>query len=284
MKNIQLLAFAILAMLLSAVSLAAQCQMVYRVSVYTDGSVSSDLSTVYGYTNAVDNSTLCSYSHYNYQMVATIYAPDGSHASSAPQSGFQANVSKATNGQMGIYQQVGTESFYCTGAAATVYAGGGSSFDVLPNVSLTVSSTDMNVGVNGKSVSFTVDASASGGFSTPISGSMTVDQPVKPQGMQLVDGSHEQTKQFTLSAGGTTSPNQTLTFTISTNVTNTVTGDVVYVVQIDPSDSYNITSSTSPHVNSTTNGRIDAGSPSASAFAVVQAQVALLPTERNNFR
>src|ERR1019366_2613268 len=37
-------------------------------------------------------------------------------------------------------------------------------------------------------------------------------------------------------------------------------------------------------VNSTPNGRIDSGSPSASACAVVQAQVAPLPTEPNNLR
>ena len=54
MRRAYLLAFVIAAMLLSAAPLAAQCQMQFNISFYIDGSVSDDLSTVYGYGNYVD--------------------------------------------------------------------------------------------------------------------------------------------------------------------------------------------------------------------------------------
>lgn len=82
MRYFSLLGFTIPAILLSVAPLAGQCQMVYNVSVYNDGSVSQDLSTVYGYSNAADNSTLCSCAHSNYQTTATVYAPDGSSGTS----------------------------------------------------------------------------------------------------------------------------------------------------------------------------------------------------------
>ena len=43
----------IAALLLSAAHLAAQCEPVFSFSVYDDGSVSADGSTVYGYTSVV---------------------------------------------------------------------------------------------------------------------------------------------------------------------------------------------------------------------------------------
>ncbi len=66
MRRAYLLAFVIAAMLLSAAPLAAQCQMQFNISFYIDGSVSDDLSTVYGYGNYVDNSTLCGCTHSDY--------------------------------------------------------------------------------------------------------------------------------------------------------------------------------------------------------------------------
>ena len=108
--------------LLSATSLWGQCSMVYNVSVYNDGSVSSDYSMVYAYSTTSDNSTLCGCGHGQYQTTTTVYTPNGTPYSSSS-GGMSSNVAVATNGQMGTYTIVGGASLFCS-CAGTVGGGG----------------------------------------------------------------------------------------------------------------------------------------------------------------
>jgi hypothetical protein len=104
---------AIAVLLLSALPLAAQCQMQFNMSLYNDPSVSADFSTVYDSFNAVDNSTLCSCSHSGYEATAQIYSPSGVN-SSQEEGGLESYASISTNGQLGNYSTVGLMAFNCS--------------------------------------------------------------------------------------------------------------------------------------------------------------------------
>lgn len=121
MPNLRLLLLTLTTVLGGAGPLLGQCQMLYNVSVYSDGSWSSDLSAVYGWSNTVDNSTLCWCTHYSYQTTAYLYDPYGDQVSST-QAGMESTVSMAINGLMGTYPVRGTVAFYCSCFGA---AGGG---------------------------------------------------------------------------------------------------------------------------------------------------------------
>lgn len=124
-------------MLLFAASLWGQCSMVYNVSVYNDGSVSGDYSTVYAYSTTSDNSTLCGCGHGNYQTTTTVYSPNGTPNSSSS-AGMSSYVAVPTNGLMGTYTIVGGASLFCS-CAGTVGGGGPSSSVVVqPTVSIQV--------------------------------------------------------------------------------------------------------------------------------------------------
>jgi len=125
----------------------------------------------------------------------------------------------------------------------------GAQVAVLPVVNLSVSSTSLTVARQNGTATFTVDASASGGFTGTISGSITVSQPSNPNQVVLDVGSGSQTYNFTLSSGqstsGTCNVPATNCFTITTSAQNQQSGNLVYTVTIDPSGSYTI-GSTSP--------------------------------------
>ncbi len=137
MTNLRALGFAILAAVLGVAPLAGQCLPAFNISVYTDGSVSGDLSTVYGYSNAVDRSQLCNCLHSNYQSQSTLYGPNGSQAGST-ESGMESSVSTATDGVGGAYDLVGMQSLNCS-CAGLIKTGGGVPIPVCPQ-SVSVSS------------------------------------------------------------------------------------------------------------------------------------------------
>jgi len=111
MKGHHLLQFTILAMLVGSAPVAAQC-MRFRVSVYSDGSVSDDLSTVYGYSNFADHSSTCGCTHSDYTSDLKILAPDGSFKRDG-QPGTESSTSMATN-WVGEYDVVGIADFDCS--------------------------------------------------------------------------------------------------------------------------------------------------------------------------
>jgi hypothetical protein len=122
MSRISILAIGVVAALLGAAPLAAHCQMQYNVSVYTDGSVSDDASTVYGYSNFVDNSTRCGCVHSNYEAFITIYAPDGSYASTY-NGGTEVGTQMATTAGTGTYNVEIQPQLYCSCAQQTIKTG-----------------------------------------------------------------------------------------------------------------------------------------------------------------
>jgi len=110
-------------LLMTVVPLGAQCQMQYNVSVYADGSVSDDLSTVYGYSNFVDSSIRCGATHSSYSSITTIYPPSDSSAQHQT-SGTESNVQIATNGVQETYEVEGDASLYCSAARSQIESGG----------------------------------------------------------------------------------------------------------------------------------------------------------------
>jgi hypothetical protein len=114
MRHLRLLQFTITALLLTAAPLAAQCTPVFSFSVYNDGSVSGDGTTVYGNTSTEDTSTLCTCSHSAYIAVAALYDPDGTYLGETEESGFSSSTSAATDGVSGNYQSSGAGAAYCS--------------------------------------------------------------------------------------------------------------------------------------------------------------------------
>ena len=236
MRNIQLLTLVIPALLLSVAPLAAQCQMQYNVSVYTDGSVSDDLSMVYGSSNFVDNSTLCGATHSNYQSTTTIYPPSGPTAQQE-ESGFESNTQIATYGVLGTYEVAGGDSFYCSVAEEQIDVGDGGPEYPVPvatSVSLTVGTPSCTtLHLTDSTCNFVVGAYAGSGFTGQVTGTITVSAPENPNNVSLANGSGGQDYPFSLSAGGTTngtcnSP-ATFCFTVTTSHTNTNTGSLSYL-------------------------------------------------------
>jgi hypothetical protein len=127
MKRLRLLEFMIAALLLSAAHLAAQCTPVFSFSVYNDGSLSADQTTIYGYTTTEDTSTLCSCVHSAYTAIAAVYDPNGTLLGDSDESGFSSSVSALVDGVSGNYQVNGAGVAYCSclqgyfGGAGIVY-------------------------------------------------------------------------------------------------------------------------------------------------------------------
>lgn len=251
MRKIQLFKLVIPALLLSAAPLAAQCRMAYSVSVYTDGSVSDDLSTVYGYSNFVDNSTLCGYTHSNYQSIVTIYAPDGSYVSNQ-NAGTESSTNVATSGSLGTYNVVGTASLYCSGAEEQIQSGGPSTpVQVTASVSLTLDKTACTIHQVNDTCMFIVGAYVNAGWTSPssISGSITVSVPQNPNSISLAVGTDSINPSFTLTPGGATNgscsptPN-TFCYIVTTSKTNPNIGPLTYGVTLNngPNSNYTIPS------------------------------------------
>ena len=246
MCNIRLLCLAGLALVFSAAPLTAQCHMQYNVSVYTDGSVSGDLSTVYGSSSFVDNSTLCGATHSNYQSLVTIYAPGGSNVSNQ-NSGMESNTSMLTNGVLGTYDVVGDAYLDCS--IGGEIESGGPSYDVpvTASVSLTVGSTGgCTLHLQNSTCNFVVGAYAGGGFTGTVSGSITVSAPQNPNGVMLSNGSGSQDYPFTLSAGqstsGTCNNPPSFCFVVTTDAANHNTGTLTYGVTLNNGTNYTVPS------------------------------------------
>jgi len=124
MRYLRLLGTAVTALLLGVTPLAAQCTPVFSFSVYSDGSVSADETTVYAYTSAEDTSTLCGCVHSAYTAYATVYDPNGTWLGDSQESGFESSVSALTDGVSGNYEVSGAEIAYCNCRQGDVGGGG----------------------------------------------------------------------------------------------------------------------------------------------------------------
>ncbi|HTS65611.1 MAG TPA: hypothetical protein VMH28_26495 [Candidatus Acidoferrales bacterium] len=244
MRRAYLFGFALAAVLLSAAPLAGQgCQMQFSVSVYTDGSVSDDLSTVYGYSNFVDNSTLCSCTHGNYGSQVSIYPPSGSSASNQ-QSGTESSTYISTFGTLGTYTVVGLGSLTCSCFGPVQTGGSPTPVPVQAVLTLLLSQTSCSIARSGGQAGtcqFVFGASAGPGFSGTVTGYVGVAQPFNPDNILLVPGQGDQAKsqQFTLAAGGTTSgtcnpPSNPYCFTVTTASGNVNSGTLTYTVTLSP--------------------------------------------------
>jgi len=120
MKTLSLLALLAAAMLSGATRLAA-CTTVMNISVYSDGDVSPDGATVYGWSTTEDNSTLCTCSHSDYQATAELETPGGSYINNT-QSGETVSVSTPTDGVEGTYYAFGLAGLHCS-CAGNIGAG-----------------------------------------------------------------------------------------------------------------------------------------------------------------
>jgi hypothetical protein len=104
------------AVVVAAVCLVApspvSAQMVFRLSVYNQATLSTDGQTVYGVTTSADNSTLGQCGHSNYDTQTTLITPLGVHYSSNS-AGFAASVSGLFD-VAGDYTEVGLLQFHCS--------------------------------------------------------------------------------------------------------------------------------------------------------------------------
>lgn len=112
-----------LAVVLFTLLPAAQAQMIYRISVFTDLTFSSDFSSAFGYSSTIDQSSGCN--HSNYGTTTFIYSPDGRNNSGA--GGMYADVGLMTNGYLGTYFAGGVVQLNCSCMPVPVQAGGAQS-------------------------------------------------------------------------------------------------------------------------------------------------------------
>jgi hypothetical protein len=113
-----------------------------------------------------------------------------------------------------------------------------------PEVTLMVRPLSLKLAQRQGAGSFTVDATASGGFSGTISGSITVSEPVNGDRIKLMAGAGPKTFAFRLGAGQNVSgaqPNSSLIFKVETSPSNDRGGVLVYTVSLDPSNQFTTT-------------------------------------------
>ncbi len=162
------------ALLPGAARLSAQgCQMSFNVSVYQDGSVSGDLSTVYAYSNFVDQSITCQCVHSSYESYAEVEAPDGSYVEGSA-SGNESETSMETGGQLGTYNVYGAALFQCSCYGQVGGGGGPVPVAVNAQLTLTVSQTSCTVPRQNGTCQFVIGAVAGGGFGGQVTGNLTV--------------------------------------------------------------------------------------------------------------
>ncbi len=100
-------------------STPAAAQMIFNVSSYNDLWPSDDLTSVFGASSFIDDSSGCGHSGYN--TTAMMITPDERQfLASGSLSGYP---SGPTNGVEGVYTEVGTMQFHCS-CVGTVGAGG----------------------------------------------------------------------------------------------------------------------------------------------------------------
>lgn len=223
--------------------------MQYNISVYTDGSVSDDLSTVYGSSNFVDNSTLCGATHSNYQSIVTIYAPGGSDVSQQDP-GTESSTQIATNGTLGTYNVVGEASLYCSAAEEQIQSGGPQTpVQVTATLQLTVSQTSCTIARTSSTCQFVVGAQANGGWQGTVDGTISISDPaLVPNTIFLSAGTSGANVPFTLGQNGSTqgactpTPNS-FCFTVTTDSGNTSSGTVTYSVTLNGGTNYTVASS-----------------------------------------
>ncbi len=107
-----------LAVLLAASSLVLHAQMVYKVSIYTDATLSSDGQTIYAEATTADQSILGSCTHSEYQTTVSVFGLSG--AGPVVENGFQSSLEAPTGGEGGDWTVLGTLSLYCSCARADV--------------------------------------------------------------------------------------------------------------------------------------------------------------------
>ena len=107
--------------------LAGQCPAQMIISVYTDGSVSSDGGAIYGYSSTIDTSHLCNCQHSQYQTTVELL-DGGLLMGSLSQSGEAASIMASINGVYGSYYASGHAMLYCS-CAGGLYAFGGDDAD-----------------------------------------------------------------------------------------------------------------------------------------------------------
>ena len=119
---------------------AAQCQMIYNVSVYNDAAVSEDQSMVYGVSTTPDSNIPCTCGHGSYETRTTVYAPDGTQYVAAS-SGFASSLAVATNGRLGTWTVTGNARLFCSCAGLAGAGGVAASIEVQPAVRIQIEPT-----------------------------------------------------------------------------------------------------------------------------------------------
>jgi hypothetical protein len=121
---------------------------------------------------------------------------------------------------------------------------------VMPQVTLTVSTTGFHLGQQGQTGQFYANATVTGGFTGTISGTITISQPVNGNSILLDQGGSAQSYSFTLTPGGSTSNTCSAPsvncFTVMTDPANPNTGTLTYTVSVDPSSQFAVNGSSSP--------------------------------------
>jgi hypothetical protein len=116
-----------LAAIVAAICLCGpvSAQMVIRISVYNQTTLSTDGTTVYGVTSSADNSTLAGSGcgHSNYQTQTLLITPQGNQSQSIWNGGFTASTSTLFDDDPGEYTEVGSMSFDCSCAGPITIAG-----------------------------------------------------------------------------------------------------------------------------------------------------------------
>lgn len=163
--------------LVFAPPLAAQCRMIYNVSVYNDAAVSEDRTMVYGVSTTSDNSILCTCGHGSYQTRTTVYAPDGAQYA-VTSSGFASNVAVATGRRLGTWTVTGNASLFCSCAGLVGAGGVAATIQVQPAVRITSADADsgaiqVQLGPPGLTGTFVLDYLTAGGQARTLAGPVT---------------------------------------------------------------------------------------------------------------
>lgn len=251
MKNYNVFTLIVAAMLPGAA--AAQCTMAFNISVYEDGSVSGDYSTIYGYSNFIDNSQTCGCSHNYYESTVYISDPNGVELSSSQQAGQSSNTSAAINGNLGTYEVYGDSQLVCSCKGQINVPGNPGGYPVQASAILSVVVTQLTCSPplmrTSGSCQFVVGASANGNWTGTVSGTITISDPANPSNVLLSDGAMGNPSiTFSLTAGQSTtgscspSPGNAFCFTMSPGMSNTNSGTVTYTVTLNNGTNYTVAS------------------------------------------
>lgn len=103
---------------------------------------------------------------------------------------------------------------------------------------------NVTIARSGGRASLLIAASASGGFSGTVSGTVTVSEPINADKVGLAEGTRAQTYPFTLGPGEATPASCSAPvkncFIIVTSASNNHAGEVFYTITVDPSKAYSL--------------------------------------------